>query len=85
MVAEGTRHGADAYAAEILQALEAEATKALAGIRKGIEVLEDRRVELHEAAPDDDGRESDPGDRGLETEADRADERAAGSRSPLAR
>lgn len=38
--------GADSYATQILLALETEAVKALAGIRKGIEVLDDRRAQL---------------------------------------
>jgi hypothetical protein len=40
------RAGADDYALEILQTLETEASKALAGIQKGIGVLDDRRAEL---------------------------------------
>lgn len=44
--ADGVRLGADAYAAEILQTLEAEVRKALAGIEKGIEVLDVRQAEL---------------------------------------
>ncbi|MBI3751055.1 MAG: hypothetical protein HY263_05280 [Chloroflexi bacterium] len=38
--------GADSYATQILLALETEAVKALAEIRKGIEVLDDRRAQL---------------------------------------
>lgn len=38
--------GADAYAVQILTALQTEAEKALAGIRKGIEVLDDRQAQL---------------------------------------
>jgi hypothetical protein len=38
--------GADNYAAQMLLALETEVTKALAGVRKGIEVLDDRRAQL---------------------------------------
>ncbi len=45
-VADGVRLGADAYAAEILQSLEAEVRKALAGIEKGIDVLDVRQAEL---------------------------------------
>ena len=44
--ADGVRLGADAYAAQILESLEAEVRKALAGIEKGIEVLEVRQAEL---------------------------------------
>jgi cell division septum initiation protein DivIVA len=44
--ADGVRFGADAYAAQILESLEAEVRKALSGIEKGIEVLEVRQAEL---------------------------------------
>ena len=44
--ADGVRLGADTYAAELLESLEAEVRKALAGIEKGIDVLEARRAEL---------------------------------------
>jgi cell division septum initiation protein DivIVA len=50
-VADGVRLGADAYAAQILGSLEAEVRKALAGIEKGIGVLEARQAELMPAAP----------------------------------
>jgi hypothetical protein len=46
--ADNVRFGADAYAAEILGSLEAEVRKALAGIEKGIDVLEIRQAELRE-------------------------------------
>jgi hypothetical protein len=75
-VAEGVRRGADDYAAETLHALETEAVKALAGIRKGIEVLEDRRAEL-QAAPVN-GREMTPVEEALDSEDE-------DSRSALAR
>jgi hypothetical protein len=66
--ADNVRLGADSYAAQILGTLEAEVRKALAGIEKGIEVLDIRQAELRgdeadgapvaaEAAPD--GREVD--------------------------
>lgn len=45
-VADGVRLGADAYAAQILGSLETEVRKALAGIEKGIDVLEARQAEL---------------------------------------
>jgi cell division septum initiation protein DivIVA len=59
--ADGVRLGADAYAAQILESLEAEVRKALAEIAKGIDVLEARQAELRgepqasapEPAPDD--------------------------------
>lgn len=46
---DGVREGADDYALNILTALEDEVTKALAGIQKGIGVLDDRRAELTQA------------------------------------
>ena len=45
-VADGVRLGADEYAAEILEGLESEVRKALAGIEKGIGVLDMRRAAL---------------------------------------
>lgn len=44
--ADDTRAGADGYAAEILETLEAEVRKALAGIEKGIGVLAARQAEM---------------------------------------
>jgi hypothetical protein len=44
--ADGVRLGADEYAAEILEGLESEVRKALAGIEKGIGVLDMRRAAL---------------------------------------
>ena len=53
--ADGVRSGADAYAAQVLESLEAEVRKVLSGIEKGIGVLEARQAELRgepeEAAP----------------------------------
>ena len=49
--ADGVRLGADAYAAQVLEALEAEVHKALAGIEKGIEVLQVRQAELRGDEP----------------------------------
>jgi hypothetical protein len=56
--ADDTRAGADDYATEILETLETEVRKALAGIEKGIGVLDARRAELQgaEAAADDGGK-----------------------------
>ena len=62
--------GADSYATQILLALETEAVKALAGIRKGIEVLDDRRAQLRgdtvaaatDLADEDDGTGEATGD-----------------------
>jgi cell division septum initiation protein DivIVA len=44
--ADGVRLGADSYAAQVLESLEAEVRKALSGIEKGIDVLEHRQAEL---------------------------------------
>jgi len=53
--ADNVRLGADSYAAEVLETLETEVRKALAGIEKGIDVLQIRQAELRgdaaEAAP----------------------------------
>jgi hypothetical protein len=46
---DATRAGADEYAAQILETLEAEVRKALAGIEKGIDVLASRQADLHPA------------------------------------
>ncbi|HSO29053.1 MAG TPA: hypothetical protein VLS28_04070 [Candidatus Sulfomarinibacteraceae bacterium] len=76
--ADAVRGGADDYALGILTTLEAEVEKALAGIQKGIGVLDDRRAELVDAEsaaagadedlergddqPDDDRFDRDEGD-----------------------
>lgn len=57
--ADGVRGGAGDYASQILTTLEAEVRKALAGIEKGIDVLESRRAELQPAPPPADGDERD--------------------------
>lgn len=72
-VADDVRLGADEYAAEILEGLESEVRKALAGIEKGIGVLDMRRAALRgddalatpagEAANDDERFDDDDGDR----------------------
>lgn len=66
---DDTRAGADEYAAQILSTLESEVHKALAGIEKGIDVLEARKAELRPAPPAADGDERD-----LEEWPDAADE-----------
>ncbi|MBI2776099.1 MAG: hypothetical protein HYX57_02365 [Chloroflexi bacterium] len=70
------RAGADDYAIDILSTLEAEAEKALLGIRKGITVLDDRRADLaaaeSQAAGAPDGRDDD--DDGVGGEASDEDE-----------
>ena len=48
--ADDTRGGADDYAAGILETLEGEVRKALAGIEKGIDVLEARQAALRPVA-----------------------------------
>lgn len=44
--ADGVRLGADDYAAQVLESLEAEVRKTLTGIEKGIDVLHVRQAEL---------------------------------------
>jgi hypothetical protein len=66
--ADNVRLGADAYAADILGTLETEVRKALAGIEKGIDLLESRQAELRAPAQGDDatddGLEGSAGDDG---------------------
>ncbi|HUG30856.1 MAG TPA: hypothetical protein VMQ65_10140 [Candidatus Limnocylindria bacterium] len=50
--ADDTRAGADEYAAQILSTLDTEVRKALAGIEKGIDVLESRQAELRPDEPE---------------------------------
>ncbi len=57
--AEDVRRGADEYAASVLIGLEGEVVKTLSSIRKGIELLDERRAALRaeegeEAAEDED-------------------------------
>jgi cell division septum initiation protein DivIVA len=64
---DSVRDGADDYAFNILSTLEAEVTKALAGIQKGIGVLDGRRSELAQAEAavaehDDEADENGPPD-----------------------
>lgn len=59
VAADGVRDGADQYASQILTTLESEVRKALAGIEKGIDVLEARRAELQPTPPPPDGDERD--------------------------
>lgn len=51
LAADETRAGADDYAAGVLETLETEVRKALAGIEKGIDVLEARQAELRPVGP----------------------------------
>lgn len=57
--ADDVRLGADTYAAQILETLDAEVRKALAGIEKGIDVLEARQAELRGDDPAADAGEQD--------------------------
>jgi cell division septum initiation protein DivIVA len=78
--ADGVRLGADAYAAQILESLEAEVRKALSGIEKGIDVLEARQAELRgepEPAAEPEPAMEDTGSRDLEEWP------AAGERAPV--
>ena len=66
--ADGVRLGADQYAAEVLESLEAEIRKALSGIEKGIGVLEARQAELRgePEQPEHDDRGDDRDSRDME-------------------
>ena len=66
---EETRAGADDYALGLLETLESEVGKALAGVQKGIAVLDDRRAEL--AATETDAAFD--GDDDLDVDADAND------------
>lgn len=46
---DDVRRGADDYALQMLESLETEMAQAIAGIRKGLNVLDDRRAELRAA------------------------------------
>ena len=75
-LAEETRAGADDYAFGILETLEAEVSKALAGIQKGIAVLDERRAELAAAdQPVADVRDDEPDWPLPEDDGDEADDR----------
>lgn len=70
--AEQTRAGADDYALALLETLEAEVGKALAGVQKGIAVLDDRRAELAaaEVAAYDDDQDPQPDDVPMDDDED---------------
>ena len=74
---EAVRDGADDYALGILTSLEAEVEKALAGIQKGIGVLDDRRAELVAAESGADEPGDDAGDGEEPPDDDRDGRRAA--------
>jgi cell division septum initiation protein DivIVA len=73
------RAGADEYALQILATLEAEVTKALAGIQKGMAVLDDRRADLAEAEAEEaeasDVDEDDDADEPMDDEGEDEDAR----------
>jgi len=75
--------GADNYATQMLLALETEVTKALAGVRKGIEVLDDRRAQLRGDDGPMDGQGAAPADDGHGATAGAGED--AGSRPSAAR
>jgi cell division septum initiation protein DivIVA len=84
-VATGIRAGADDYATQILDTLEQEVVKALAGIRKGIEVLDDRRNELRETEPSDERNGVDEADAMAAARSGAGVDEHEGSRSPVPR
>ena len=71
--ADDTRAGADEYAAQILATLEVEVRKALAGIEKGMDVLESRQAELRP----DDGEAVDGAEKAVEEWPDADDDASA--------
>ncbi|MEO5919016.1 MAG: hypothetical protein ABIQ17_05590, partial [Candidatus Limnocylindrales bacterium] len=77
--AESTRAGADDYALGLLETLESEVGKALAGVQKGITVLDDRRAELA-AAEVDASFDDEPGDQAEYVEGDDEDDGQPGFR-----
>jgi hypothetical protein len=81
--AADVRLGADAYAAEILEGLEAEVRKALAGIEKGIGVLEARQAELRGAGSQPESQEE--GSRDLESWPDVQEAAVAGTATGILR
>lgn len=78
VAAEETRSGADDYAFGLLETLETEVGKALAGVQKGIAVLDDRRAELATDMPVDAGDDGNDGalvHDGADEDDDRPDRR----------
>ncbi len=77
--ADDVRHGADDYAAGVLQALQTEVDRTLRGIDRGIAVLDERRAAYAPPVPDPDVAPADPaaesddavGDEGLANLAQR--------------
>jgi hypothetical protein len=74
--ADDTRAGADEYAAQLLETLEVEVRKALAGIEKGIDVLAARQAELRPEEP----ASADGGERAMEDWPDADEESPAFAR-----
>jgi hypothetical protein len=86
---DSIRRGADEYAVQVLLTLEAEVVKTLAGIKKGIAVLDERRAELAEGAAQEDEDGADDaeavvrdGDDAYDAEAEEDEDRA---RRPILR
>ncbi|MBI3746988.1 MAG: hypothetical protein HY264_10805 [Chloroflexi bacterium] len=78
--AEETRTGADDYAFGLLETLEAEVGKALAGVQKGIAVLDDRRAmlaaaDMQAAGDADDSSDAEAWDDDLAEDDDRTNRR----------
>ena len=80
--AEETRAGADDYAFGLLETLEVEVGRALAGVQKGIAVLDDRRAEIAAEPPanelgdeDDVDEDDEDDDGGGDEDDDRSDRR----------
>ncbi len=68
--ADDVRRGADDYALQMLEALETEMDQALAGIRKGLGVLDERRAELREAEAEQGAEEAADASAGAEDDED---------------
>jgi hypothetical protein len=76
VAAEQTRAGADDYAFGLLETLEVEVGKALAGVQKGIAVLDDRRAELAAADFSPEADEDDEAGEPLAVEGGDEDDRS---------
>ena len=55
MAGDEVRRGADEYAVSVLVSLEGEVVRTLQSIKKGIELLDERRADLREQAASEDG------------------------------
>ncbi len=75
--AEETRRGADEYAVNVLVGLEGDLVKTLQSIKKGVEMLDERRAALRARdEPDDSDRQDGPWDEVEEEEAESEPARA---------